>query len=120
MTTEISLLSGEKFTKEELQIFEEQYLAMMQSLSDMTKQKKKLEDQEKKVKEQLKQVFEQYGIKSLDNQFLKITRVSGSADSVTIDLTKFQENEPETFADILKDYPKTVKGKSASIRFDVK
>lgn len=120
MSTEIALLNSESFTDEEVKVFESQFLATMQNLSNLNKQKKKLESEEKKAKEQLKKVFDEYGIKSLDNQYIKITRVAGSADSVTIDLKKFQEEEPETYDEILADYPKTVKGKSGSIRFDVK
>lgn len=120
MSTAIALLNNEQFTSEEIKVFEEQFLANMESLSALNKQKKKLEDEEKKIKEVLKKVFDEYGIKSLDNQFIKITRVAGSADSTTIDLKEFEKNEPETYAEILADYPKTVKGKSGSIRFDVK
>jgi len=120
MTTEIALMDGGAFTQEELNVFEEQYLAVMQDLSKLTKQKKQLEEAESAAKEQLKKVFDFYGIKSLDNQFIKITRVEKSVDSVTIDLKKFEKEEPETYQDILKDYPKQVKGKSGYIRFEVK
>lgn len=115
----IELINGE-FEKNEVVAFNSQYLSMMENLSNLSKQKKRLEDEEKKIKNVLKQCFDEYGIKSLDNEFIKITRVKGSEDSVTIDLKEFENNEPETYADILADYPKTVKGKSSSIRFDVK
>lgn len=114
------LLNGEKFNEEEMQVFNEKYLAVMKSISDLSKQKKSIEDQEKKVKKQLEKVFEEYEIKSLENDYLKITRVEAGADSKTIDLKAFEEKEPETYKDILKDYPKIVKGKSAYIRFNVK
>lgn len=118
MTSEIALLNGEQFTKEELKVFEEQYLAAMQSLSNMTKQKKALEDQEKVIKEQLEKVMDAYGIKSVDNQFLKITRVAGST-STSVDLKKMEKEEPELYNELLSDYPKTTTRK-ASIRFNVK
>lgn len=118
MSTEIVLVSGEPFTDGELQVFEKQYLAIMQSLSAMTKQKKALEEQEKKIKKQLEAVMDEYGIKAVDNQFLKITRVAGSSSN-SIDLDMLKSKEPDLFNDLLVDYPKTTTRK-ASVRFDVK
>ena len=65
-------------------------------------------------------IRDRYGIKSLDNQFVKIIRVAGSEGSQTVDLDKMKEAEPELFAELLADYPKTTGAKKASIRFDVK
>lgn len=117
---ELMLLNGERFNEEEVKVFNGQYLAVMKSIADLSKQKKAIEDQEKKLKAQLEKVFEEHGIKSLENDYLKITRVAAGADSVTIDLKAFEEKEPETFKDILKDYPKKVKGKAGYIKFSVK
>ena len=118
MPTEIALLNGEPFTTEELQVFENQHLAVFRNLAELTKQKKSLEDQEKKIKSQLEKLMDEYGIKSLENQFIKIIRVAGST-STSIDLKKMEEQEPDLFKDLLADYPKTTTRK-ASVRFDVK
>ena len=118
MTTEIALLNGKPFTTEELQVFDQQYLVVFQNLAEVTKQKKVLEDQEKKVKSQLETLMDEYGIKSLDNQYIKITRVAGST-STTIDLKKLETEEPDLYNDLLVDYPKTTV-KKASVRFNVK
>ncbi len=120
MSTEIVLASGDRFTEQEIKVFEEQYLVVMQSLSNMTKQKKALEEQEKKVKGQLEKVMDEYCIKSVENQFLKITRVAASAGKQTIDLDKMQKEEPKLFNDLLADYPKTSGAKKSFVRFDVK
>ncbi len=120
MTTEIALLDGEQFTKSELKVFEEQYLSVMQNLSKMTKERKKLEDQEKKVKDELGKVMDEYGIKSIDNQFLKITRVAASEGKTTIDVDAMEKEEPKLFEELLADYPKVTGVRKASIRFDVK
>lgn len=119
MTTDIILNEG-RFTSEEIQAFEQKYMSVMQNLADMAIQKKRIEDAEKKIKGQLEAVMDQYGIKSLDNQYLKITRVAGTADAVTIDLAKLEKEEPELYEELLGDYPKTVKGKKGSIRFTTK
>lgn len=121
MTTEIALLQeNNQFTEQELQVFEEKYLAVMKGLADATIQKKRLEEQEKNFKKQLEKVMDEYGIKSIDNQFLKIVRVAGSEGKQTIDLDKMQKEEPELFEELLADYPKTSGARKASIRFDVK
>ena len=121
MTTDIALLEDKKqFTEAELQVFEEKYLSVMKDLADATIQKKRLEEQEKKFKGQLEKVMDEYGIKSIDNQFLKIIRVAGSDGKTTVDLDKMQKEEPELYQELLEDYPKTTGKKKASIRFDVK
>ncbi len=120
MSTEIVLASGEQFTEQEIKVFEEQHLVVMQSLSEMTKQKKALEEQEKKVKAQLEKVMDEHGIKSVENQFLKITRIPASAGKQTVDLDKMQKEEPKLFEELLADYPKTSGAKKAFVRFDVK
>lgn len=121
MSTEITLLNNEKnYTENEIKVFESQYLTTMKGLSDAIKAKKKFEEDEKKFKEKLGKIMDENGIKSIDNQYVKIIRVAGTKDSVTIDLKEFEKQEPETYAEILRDYPKTVKGKAESIRFNVK
>lgn len=118
MSTEIVLLNSEPFTSEELQVFENRYLTAFQGLAELTKQKKALEDQEKKFKEMLEKAMDEYGIKSVENQFIKITWVAGST-STSIDLKKMEKEEPALYAELLADYPKTT-ARKASVRFDVK
>lgn len=118
--SEIALLNGEPFTKDELQVFESQYLALFQKLAEVTKQKKELEDQEKEAKSQLEKVMNEYGIKSIDNQFIKISRVDANPGKQTIDLDKLLEKEPELHAELLADYPKTTGAKKAYVVFRVK
>ena len=120
MSTEIALLNGSPFTQEELQVFENQYLAVFQNLAEVTKQKKALEDQEKKVKSQLEKLMDEYGIKSLDNQFIKITRVAANPGKQTIDLDKLLKKEPDLHAELLADYPKTTGAKAGYVTFKVK
>lgn len=51
-----------------------------------------------------------YDIKSIDNQYIKITRVNGST-STSIDLKALEKEEPELYAELLKDYPKVTNRK---------
>lgn len=118
MKNEILPITGEAFSENEVAVFEGQYLAKMQSLSDMMKQKKKIEAEEKKLKESLKKAFDEYGIKSIENAYIKITRVAGST-STSIDLDTMKEKEPKLYDELLADYPKTTT-RADSIRFDVR
>jgi len=102
----------------ELQVFENQHIQVFQQLSEITKTKKQLEDQEKNVKEQLEKAMDEHGIKSIDNQYLKITRVSAST-STSIDLKSLEKEEPKLYGELLEDYPK-VTNKKAYLTFKVK
>lgn len=118
--SEIALLNGESFTKEELQVFDNQYLQVFQNLALVTEQKKELETQEKKAKAELEKVMDKYGIKSVENQFIKITRVAATQGKQTIDVDKLLEKEPKLHAELLADYPKTTGAKKAYVKFNVK
>ena len=112
----IELLNEEKdFNENELVVFEKQNLALFKGLADATKAKKKLESDEKKLKTKLEKLMNDYGIKSIDNQYIKITRVNGST-STSIDT---KELEKEVEGELLEDYPKITTRKD-SIRFEVK
>lgn len=102
----------------EVQVFEQQHMQVFKQLADITKAKKQIEDQEKKVKEQLEKAMDEYDIKSIDNQYLKITRVNGST-STSIDLKALEKEEPKLYSELLEDYPK-VTTKKSYLTFKVK
>lgn len=102
----------------QVQVFENKYLAQMQQLQQLVNHKKELEKTEKQIKKELEQAMNEYNIKSIDNEYLKITRVEAS-ESVSIDLTAMKKREPDLYDDLLKDYPKITKRK-AYVRFTVK
>lgn len=102
----------------QVQVFEQQHMQVFKQLADITKTKKQLEDQEKKVKADLEKAMDAYDIKSIDNQFLKITRVNGST-STSIDLKALEEKEPKLYGELLEDYPK-VTTKKSYLTFKVK
>lgn len=102
----------------ELEVFEQKNLSLMNDFVAVLKHKKEVEKQEKMIKAQLEKEFEEAGIKSFECDFLKITRVAAS-ESVSVDLKEFEKAEPENYAGLLKDYPKITKRK-AYVRFDVK
>jgi len=102
----------------QVQVFENKYLAQMQQLQQLVNHKKEIEKTEKQIKKELEQAMNEYNIKSIDNEYLKITRVEAS-ESVSIDLTAMKKKEPDLYDDLLKDYPKVTKRK-AYVRFTVK
>lgn len=101
-----------------IQAFEQAGLALMQGLAEQLRVKKEIELREKALKAELQALMEEHGVKSVDNEFLKITYVEGS-ESTTIDLAAMEKAEPALFADLLRDYPKTTVRKP-SVRFTVR
>ena len=104
--------------KNEIQVFENQYMEVFKELSNVTKTKKELEEQEKKIKANLQKAMDAYDIKSIDNQYIKITRVNGST-STSIDWKAMQKEEPKLYAELLEDYPK-VTNRKPYLTFKVK
>jgi len=101
-----------------VQLFNQQHVQVFKDLALVTKSKKQLEAQEKEYKKQLEEAMDLYGIKSIDNDHLKITRVEPKP-SVSIDLVKLEDKEPDLHADLLNDYPK-VSTKKPYLTFKVK
>ena len=56
----------------------------------------------------------------IDNEYMKITYVAAGTDKQTIDIDQLAKEEPDLYSDLLKDYPKTTKGRKAYIMFKVK
>lgn len=95
----------------QIQVFEQQHIQLFKKIADITKAKKQLEEHETKVKQELEEAMNAYDIKSIDNQFIKITRVKEST-STTVDLKALKEKEPKLYDELLEDYPKTTSKKS--------
>jgi len=99
-------------------LFEQQYMESFKQLSELKKEQNRLSKIEKDVKTKLETAMDTNDISSINNDYITISRVAAS-ETITIDLDKLKEKEPELYADLLKDYPKTRTTKS-SIRFVVK
>lgn len=72
----IESMTDKEFSEKEIVAFEERYLAAFQQLSHIANRRKWYEDEEKKAKAAIQKIMDEYGIKSIDNQYMKITRVS--------------------------------------------
>ena len=93
-------------------------MAVMENIALLEKQVKDLQDKQKALKAELEKAMDEYNIQSIDNEFVKITRVEAS-ESKTIDLNKLQEKEPDLYNELLEDYPKITKRK-AYVKITVK
>lgn len=102
----------------QIELFEQQHLEAFQQLQIVTKQRKKLEAEDSKIRQELIDAMDKYDIKSIDNDYVKITRIAGS-ESVSIDLKRMEKKEPELYSSLLDDYPKITKRKE-SVRITVK
>jgi len=102
----------------EVQAFENKYLAVMTAIAIHTQQEKNLAAQSKKLKEELEKAMDEHSITSIDNDLIKITRVEATT-STTIDVTKLKAEEPELYGELLGDYPK-VSNRKAHVKFTVK
>lgn len=89
-------------------------IAIMQSIADIAKQKEALEAKDKEVRQILKDKMEEFGIKSFDNDILKVTYVAPTTKT-TIDSKALKKDHP----DIAEKYSKT-SNVSASVRISVK
>ncbi|MBR5582967.1 MAG: hypothetical protein IKW21_00395 [Lachnospiraceae bacterium] len=105
----------EQFDEETaLQEFNNNALAVMKSIAAISNQKKELEEQEKKIREDLEAAMEQYGIKSFENDILKVTYVAPTTKT-TVDSAKLKKNYPNIFSECSK-----TSDVKASIRITVK
>lgn len=102
----------------ELKAFENKHLAIMVELQRLIKAKKEMEKVEKEIKAELEKAMDEHNIKSIDNEFIKITRVE-AVSTFSIDLKALQTKEPALYGELLEDYPK-VTHRKASVRFTVK
>lgn len=90
--------------------FEEKNLQVFKDVQSLEVQIKQLQEQEKDMKSALVKAMEENNIKSLDNDFVKVTYVEPT-ESHTTDWKAFKEREPDVYESISKDYPKVVKRK---------
>lgn len=98
--------------------FENKYMAMMANISLLTKQEKEIAEKTKALKAELEKAMDEHDIKSIDNDYLNITRVAASS-STSIDVKKVQSEEPKLYGELIEDYPK-VTNRKAYVKFTVK
>ena len=83
-------------------------------IASLIRLKKELEDQEKQLKQKLVEAMEAYGVKSFENDLIKMTYVAPTTRS-TIDSARLKKDHP----DIVEQYTK-VSDVAASVRVTLK
>lgn len=104
----------EQVEETDLQVIQSAVPDVLQAITDITVQKKKLDEQEKVMKQKLLQAMEEYGVKSFENAKVKFMYVAPTTRT-SIDSAKLKKEHP----DIAEQYSKT-SNVSASVRITVK
>lgn len=94
--------------------FEAKSVGTVQRMIDLLKKKKELEEQEKGVREQLVEAMETHGVKSFENDLLKVTFKAASTRS-GIDTKLLKEKYPEVYEAV-----KTTSTVKASVNISLK
>jgi vacuolar-type H+-ATPase subunit I/STV1 len=103
-----------KVVEEELLQFQSSVPDAIRQITDLIKLKKQLDDQEKKLKATLTNAMERHGVKSFENDLIKMTYVAPTTRS-TIDSTRLKKDHPA----LAEQYTK-VSDVSASVRVSLK
>lgn len=99
---------------DELAQFERAVPEAIRQITDLMVAKKTIEDREKELKAQLIRAMETYGVKSFDNELIRITYVAPTTRTA-IDSARLKKDHP----DIAEQYSKT-SNVAASVRIAVK
>lgn len=110
----VALECEEQVEESNLDIIQSAVPEVLQAITDITVQKKKLDEQEKIMKKKLLEAMELYGVKSFENDKVKFMYVAPTTRT-SIDSTKLKKQHPE----IAEQCSKT-SNVSASVRITVK
>lgn len=95
----------------QIEKFNQEAKSIMQNVALLATQKKEIEKEEKAMREELLQACERYGVDSIDNEFLKITRVEAS-QTKSIDTKKIAKMDPALYEELEREYTKITQRKS--------
>ena len=74
-------------------LYEKKYLTAFEKLAELTLQKKKLEAEDAKIREQIEKSMDEFNIRSIDNDFIMITRVAANPGKASLDLEALKKAE---------------------------
>ena len=98
----------------QMTIFKSAVSGITQVISNIAKEKKRLDEEDKKMREELEHAMESYGVKSFENEFIKMTYVEPTT-KVTVDSKKLKADFPDIYSKCSK-----VSDVKASVRIAVK
>lgn len=106
--------SAEEVQTTDLALFQNKAMMVMQTIVNLNQQKKILEDRDKAVRQELQKAMDEFGIKSFENDLLKVTYVEPTTRT-TIDSARLKKELPA----VAEKYSKTSQVKG-SVRIEVK
>lgn len=106
--------SAEEVQNTDLALFQNKAMVVMQTIVNLNQQKKILEDRDKAVRQELQKAMDEFGIKSFENDLLKVTYVEPTTRT-TIDSARLKKELPA----VAEKYSKTSQVKG-SVRIEVK
>lgn len=102
----------------DIALFNNNYMATMQRYADLETTINELTETKEKVRDEIQRAMTDYGIISIENDIVKITRVAPSV-STTIDTKAVRIADPDTYEDLIEKYPK-VTHRRESLRVKIK
>lgn len=102
----------------DITLFNNNYLATMQKYADLERTIKELTETKEKVRADIQKAMEEYNIRSIDNDIVKLTIVAPSV-TTTIDTKAIRLTDPDTYEDLLEKYPKVTERRQ-SLRVNIK
>ena len=103
-----------------LQKFEAQNMMAFIELQKLEKASKAIEQRKKEVREMLAEKMEEHGIKSVDNEYVKITFFPATPAKPTLDTKRWRAADPEGYSEVFDSYNKLDGGKKAYVKVDAK
>lgn len=94
----------------ELTKFEQKYMTAFKALSELAKEKKILDEQDKKVRAEIEEGMDKHRISSIDNEYVKITRVAPTVLE-SFDAKAFCLDEPNKYRKYFEKYKKVTERK---------
>lgn len=95
----------------QIEKFNQEAKSLMQNIALLASQKKEIEDEEKQMREQLLEACEKYGVKKIDNEHVKITKVDATT-SKSIDTKKIAKMDPALYEELKREYTKITNRKA--------
>ena len=101
-------------------VFENKHMMAFIELRDIEKQKKALEDRYNTIREEITRGMDEYGIKSIDNEYVNIVYVLPSPGKPKLDEKTWRAEDPEGYQKVYKLYNKMSGGRKGYVKITTK
>lgn len=103
-----------------VQKFENKHMMAFIELQQITKQQKELKARDAEIRAILSKGMEEYGIESIDNEFVKINYIQPTAGSLKLDEKSWKAEDPDGYRKVFQKYNKMQGAKKGHVRIDPK